>query len=236
MRSGRNGDMLFAHHSQQPTAAQCMRASSQAILRCFFQLFATNEDDTSLTEQALASLAFASLLMADGEAVQEDVAASVSMASALARSAMNSSSSSDRVSQDEFVRWAGAQCPLLYTIFVSWMARRCFDSLARPSYSPPTLSHQPSILSRYFTSVMSFMLVQLVIDVSMAGTIHRSHLVGLSTTTAEIQNSLDRLYTSAQDGLSFNRLCYHVLGYTGPTLVLIQDADGGVISCLLKAL
>lgn len=54
-----------------------------------------------------------------------------------------------------------------------------------------------------------------------------AHFVSLSTVANPVQNSLCRLYTSTQDGLSFNRLSFHILGYTGPTLVVIQDTEGG---------
>ncbi|CAK4152996.1 unnamed protein product [Aphanomyces euteiches] len=43
---------------------------------------------------------------------------------------------------------------------------------------------------------------------------------------ADLQHSWDRLYTSTQDGLSFNRLSYHLLGYTGPTLLVCTATDG----------
>lgn len=54
-----------------------------------------------------------------------------------------------------------------------------------------------------------------------------AHFVSLSVVTNPVQNSLYRLYTSAQDGLSFNRLSFHILGYSGPTLVVIRDTEGG---------
>lgn len=57
----------------------------------------------------------------------------------------------------------------------------------------------------------------------------RAHLISLSTATSALQNTLDRLYTSSQDGLSFNRLCYHILGYSGPTFIVIQDTEGGAV-------
>lgn len=56
---------------------------------------------------------------------------------------------------------------------------------------------------------------------------YSAHFVSLSTVANPVQNSLYRLYTSAQDGLSFNRLSFHILGYTGPTLVVIKDTEGG---------
>ncbi|KAG3119321.1 hypothetical protein PI124_g2842 [Phytophthora idaei] len=182
--------------------AQCVRASSQSICRALFRLFASNVQATSMTEQELSQLLFACLVMAEGGEV-EDGDQMALVAKALARAAMPPSAGSTQASSDDFVRWIGAQFPLLYTIFMSWMARKCFESLTKPSYEAPQLSHKSGILSR-------------------------SHFVALSTVTTSLQTPLSRLYTSAQDGLSFNRLSYHILGYSGSTLTIIRDTQGAV--------
>lgn len=103
-----------------------------------------------MTEQELTSLLLAALVMADPTVLQDEVTASVDVAKTLAQSAVRATGqdSNARVSRDDFVRWTGTQCPLLYSIFVSWMARRCFGSLARPSYSVPSFSHKSAILSK----------------------------------------------------------------------------------------
>jgi hypothetical protein len=44
----------------------------------------------------------------------------------------------------------------------------------------------------------------------------------------QLQGDWERLYTSADDGLSFNRICHHILGYGGPTVILIRDVKGHV--------
>ncbi|KAG6964268.1 hypothetical protein JG688_00007777 [Phytophthora aleatoria] len=159
--------------------AQCVRASSQSICRALFRLFASNVQATSMTEQELSQLLFACLVMAEGGEV-EDGDQMALVAKALARAAMPPSAGSTQASSDDFVRWIGSQFPLLYTIFMSWMARKCFESLTKPSYEAPQLSHKSGILS------------------------------------------------SAQDGLSFNRLSYHILGYSGSTLTIIRDTQGAV--------
>ncbi|EEY69393.1 uncharacterized protein PITG_05622 [Phytophthora infestans T30-4] len=182
--------------------AQCVRASSQSICRALFRLFASNAQANSMTEQELSQLLFACLIMAEGGEV-EDVDRMADAAKALARAALPPSAGSTQASSDDFVRWIGSQFPLLYTIFMSWMARKSFESLTKPSYEAPQLSHTSGILSR-------------------------SHFVALSTVTTSLQTPLSRLYTSAQDGLSFNRLSYHILGYSGPTLTIIRDTQGAV--------
>ncbi|KUF72812.1 TLD domain-containing protein 1 [Phytophthora nicotianae] len=125
--------------------AQCVRASSQAICRALFRLFASNAQATAMTEQELSHMMFACLIMAEGGEV-EDVDRMAHVAKTLARAAMPPSAGSTQASSDDFVRWT----------------------------------------------------------------------------------PLSRLYTSAQDGLSFNRLSYHILGYSGPTLTIIRDTQGAV--------
>ena len=126
--------------------AQCVRASSQSICRSLFQLFAENAQATAMTEQELGQMLFACLLMAEGEQV-EDVDRVAHVASALARAVLLAVGST-HATCDDFVRWIGAQFPLFYTIFMSWMARKSFDSLTKSSYEMPRLSHKSAILAR----------------------------------------------------------------------------------------
>lgn len=60
--------------------------------------------------------------------------------------------------------------------------------------------------------------------------------MSLSAVATPLQRELYRLYTSAQDGLSFNRLSFHLLGYTGPTLAVIRDTDGGSLELMTAVL
>uniref|UniRef100_A0AAV1UFA8 TLDc domain-containing protein n=1 Tax=Peronospora matthiolae TaxID=2874970 RepID=A0AAV1UFA8_9STRA len=180
--------------------AQCVRASSQSICWSLFRLFAEDAHACATTEQGLSQLLFACLVMAQGEEVEE-AGRITHVATALGRAAMPPNHT--QATNDDFVQWIGAQFPLLYTIFMSWMARKSFGLLTKPSYEMPRLSHRSDILAR-------------------------SHFVALSAVTTLMQTPLSRLYTSAQDGLSFNRLSYHILGYSGPTLTVIQDTQGAV--------
>ena len=53
-------------------------------------------------------------------------------------------------------------------------------------------------------------------------------LFGLGLTGGSLGGEWTRLYTSEENGLSFNRVCHHILGYRGPTVLLIRDFDGAV--------
>ncbi|KAF1330262.1 hypothetical protein FI667_g5459, partial [Globisporangium splendens] len=184
--------------------AACVRSSSQSIARALFRLFAATHRST-ISEDELTQLFHALLIMADDKIAVEDPHKALRMAQKLTHAVLPSPAGStpQQTSNDEFVRWLSGQFPLFYSVFVSWMATKCLDALARPSYHAPRLSHKSDILSR-------------------------AHFVCLSAVANPIQKPLYRLYTSAQDGLSFNRLCFHLLGYTGPTLVVIQNTEGAV--------
>ena len=100
-----------------------------------------------MTEQELSQLLFACLVMAQGEEVEE-AGRIAHVAKALGRAAMPPNHT--QATNDDFVQWIGAQFPLFYTIFMSWMARKSFGSLTKPSYEMPRLSHRSDILARYF--------------------------------------------------------------------------------------
>ena len=44
----------------------------------------------------------------------------------------------------------------------------------------------------------------------------------------QLQGPWYRLYTSEENGMSFNRICHHVLGFGGPTVILLRDCEGHV--------
>lgn len=169
-----------------------------------FRLLTASATGTA-SEKEMVQLLFAVLVMAGGEDANTSEYANClqDVAKTLARAAMPLNAESAKASSDDFVRWIGSQFPLLYTIFMSWLTQKCFGALTKGSYQAPRLSHKSTILSR-------------------------SHFLALSTVNSSIQTSLSRLYTSSHDGLSFNRLSYHILGYSGPTLVVIQDTSQAV--------
>lgn len=57
----------------------------------------------------------------------------------------------------------------------------------------------------------------------------------LACTSHSLNGPWFRLYTSAADGLSFNRLLKAVLGYGGPTLFVIQSTTGTVFGAYTSA-
>ncbi|KDO16462.1 hypothetical protein SPRG_17407 [Saprolegnia parasitica CBS 223.65] len=177
-----------------------MRSSSASILRSLWSIFDASTTGT-LSESELRQLFLAVLLMADATSEDAfDVAAYVGAADAMVASFHLHANA---ISLPHFVSWTSASWPLLHTVFSAWMAHKCFASLpsTRSTYMAPRLSHPSDILSR-------------------------GELIALSGQSMQLQDTWDRLYTSTQDGLSFNRLCYHLLGYAGPTLIVCTAMDG----------
>lgn len=128
--------------------AQCTRSSSPVVLRSLFSLFASDVSATYISAQELSQLIAAVLVMADEKASVDDGNRFGSAVQNLSRAALAVDGSSDRLSSDGFIRWS-AKFPLLYSIFSTWMAHKCFGSIARPSYSPPQRSEKSDILSSY---------------------------------------------------------------------------------------
>lgn len=85
----------------------------------------------------------------------------------------------------------------------TYISRVCFQGLHSPSYKPflaPKLDFPSEILGE-------------------------SDLLPLALHSESLQGAWKRLYSTSVDGLSFNRIVYHSLGYDGPTCVLVKCAD-----------
>jgi len=94
----------------------------------------------------------------------------------------------------------------------TFISHICFQGMHSPSYKPfiaPTLDFPSEILGR-------------------------KDLLPLALHSESLQGAWKRLYSTSADGLSFNRIVYHSLGYSGPTCVLIRcaDAAGTVLGML----
>ena len=94
----------------------------------------------------------------------------------------------------------------------TYMSQICFKGLLSPSYKPfcaPVLD-TPSEVADAYT------------------------LLPLALHSEAMQGQWKRLYSTSVDGISFNRVAYHTLGYDGPTCVLIkcQDPDNTVIGII----
>jgi hypothetical protein len=117
---------------------------------------------------------------------------------------------SDLVLLDVFLEWAESVAPLISATLSTFMHYILF----------PDVPHSPTRTSFFFPSLRN-----------QASAFFNAPNSPLLFTFACMSNSLGgkwhRLYTSDSDGLSFNRLQNSLLGYGGPTLLIIRETLGG---------
>ena len=94
----------------------------------------------------------------------------------------------------------------------SYMNCVCFSDLLSPSYKPfyrPILGTPSEVASM-------------------------QDILPLALHSDSLQGQWKRLYSTSVDGLSFNRVVYHCLGYDGPTCILVkcQDPNNSVIGAV----
>ncbi len=93
--------------------------------------------------------------------------------------------------------------PHTHKALETYISRVCFRGMHSPSYKPfvaPALDFPSEVLPL-------------------------SHLLPLALHSDALQGAWKRLYSTSTDGMSFNRIVYHSLGYDGPTCVLVKCAD-----------
>jgi hypothetical protein len=126
--------------------------------------------------------------------------------------ASSGSEDKNKVSLDIFLTWAEANAPCLSSCLETFMHLILFpDNHYPPSRSEfvfPKLRGQHSAFFAKAGSPLLFTFAAM--SPSLGGAWHR-------------------LYTSDSDGLSFNRLQNALLGYSGPTLIIIKEAETGGI-------
>lgn len=91
----------------------------------------------------------------------------------------------------EFMLWMNEYAPTLPKIFITDFNRRFFSGselLSSVPFRPPELEGGSSIVSQ-------------------------CHIVPLALFTSHLQGRWSKLYTTERDGLSFNRIAHHILGY-----------------------
>jgi hypothetical protein len=122
----------------------------------------------------------------------------------------------NKVSLEIFLAWAETTAPCLSSTIETFMHQIFFpDKPYPPSRSEfvfPNLRHRHSAFVPKKTNSESSPL-----------------LFTFATMSPSLGGAWHRIYTSDSDGLSFNRLQNSLLGYGGPTLLIIKEADLGGI-------
>jgi hypothetical protein len=124
----------------------------------------------------------------------------------------NAGNNDGKVSLGAFLDWAEATAPCMSSCLETFMHLVLFPDKAYPpsrsEFIFPNLRGQHSAFFRKEASPLLFSFAAM--SPSLGGAWHR-------------------LYTSESDGLSFNRLQNALLGYSGPTLLIIKEAENGGI-------
>eukprot|EP00568_Trieres_chinensis_P007851 CAMPEP_0183301814 /NCGR_PEP_ID=MMETSP0160_2-20130417/7815_1 /TAXON_ID=2839 ORGANISM="Odontella Sinensis, Strain Grunow 1884" /NCGR_SAMPLE_ID=MMETSP0160_2 /ASSEMBLY_ACC=CAM_ASM_000250 /LENGTH=632 /DNA_ID=CAMNT_0025464501 /DNA_START=39 /DNA_END=1937 /DNA_ORIENTATION=- len=122
------------------------------------------------------------------------------------------------VSLDVFLEWAENTAPCLSACLSTFMHHILFpDRPYPPSRTPFLFPDLKGQSSAFFHRPAS------------------SLLFSLASMSLSLGGSWFRLYTSESDGLSFNRLQLSLLGYGGPTLIIIRATNGGIFGAFTSS-
>ncbi len=95
------------------------------------------------------------------------------------------------ISSKDLINWTNEYAPHAHKVFVSYLNSKCFQSIELIGSSP----FRPPILE------------------GGSCVVQQSDVVPLALYDANLQGRWKRLYTTQVDGLSFNRIAHHILGY-----------------------
>lgn len=112
------------------------------------------------------------------------------------------------LSLDDLIQWSNDYAPHLSKLIESYFNVTFFGNVKSPTFvrfKRPTFNEEGSSIS---------------LD---------SDILPLSFFNDKLRGSFKKLYTTEKDGRSFNRITHHLLGYDGPTLILIKVLNSNAI-------
>ncbi len=115
------------------------------------------------------------------------------------------------ISFDSFEKWCSTNVPSLHEPLRHTLMTRLFNS---PSL-PPILMGEKKRES-----------------ISSSEIISMTEVFALSCCDARCQGPWDMLFSSNQNGMSFDSLAHTLIGYAGPTLLVVLDSEGNVFGGL----
>jgi hypothetical protein len=101
-------------------------------------------------------------------------------------------SDSIRITSRDLINWTNEYAPHAHKVFVTYINSKCFSSVELIGHTPfrsPILDGGSSVLNQ-------------------------SDIVPLALYDITLQGRWKKLYTTQADGLSFNRIAHHILGYS----------------------
>jgi hypothetical protein len=99
------------------------------------------------------------------------------------------------ISARNLISWTNEYAPHTHKVFVTFLNSKCFSHIELVGYTPfrsPILENGSSVLNQ-------------------------SDIVPLALYDVTLQGRWKKLYTTQADGLSFNRIAHHILGYSVST-------------------
>jgi hypothetical protein len=117
------------------------------------------------------------------------------------------------VSLHALVEWGHEFAPNMSRLLVTFLNRTCYADVELLSYVPfcPPVLEVPSNI------------------------VTQSALLPLALYTTACQGKWRCLYTTARDGISFNRVAHNILGYGGQTCIMIKSTTGDVFGIFSDA-
>mmetsp|Transcript_1445 Transcript_1445/g.1719 ORF Transcript_1445/g.1719 Transcript_1445/m.1719 type:complete len:559 (-) Transcript_1445:46-1722(-) len=150
------------------------------------------------------------------------------------------SSSSENISKhihlDDFVRWVGSTFPNIPNIIKSFVRlalsrvmKRKDKELFLPYVGCPSTAFRTPAISKDEEKSRLFFEIRNLTSPPLLPLSFSPILFSLACMSPKLTGKWNRIYSSEADGFSFNRLHVSLKGYSGPTIILIRDADGGGI-------
>eukprot|EP00752_Nemacystus_decipiens_P005703 g5161.t1 len=129
------------------------------------------------------------------------------------------------VSADALKAWVAERAPLLHHCLSTFMHTRCFLYGDARTLGVEAL---PSCATSFPKSLATFSPPRPQ-QPSFLLDNHQAEVFGLALSSKALQGPWMRIYNSEEDGLSFNRVAFKLVGYGGPTVILIRERDSGAV-------
>jgi len=204
--------------------SQCIRSRPRQALRVMFRICSGGKEIMPEAEvMGILALVYALCCGMNGNDATVSFSNLQGLAYMLTKKAKPAEDGSSKyLNCNDFMGWAEKYVPLFHTPLGAYLEKVLLTPLSttdpvptvvqtrQPVFVPPRLCHSSPILGQNLMP----------------------HVALLATRTAKMHGPWVKLYNSQEDGISFNRVCHKILGYGGPTILLIRDTGGAVFGGL----
>jgi hypothetical protein len=118
--------------------------------------------------------------------------------------------------------WQANYAPFLDRMIFHGLYTKCFTRNDKSSVNRAATLNQPRVNKAGGADADRKFEVPRVSDISSVLSGGDSDLLPLALYCSECQGRQERLYTTASDGFCFNRLAHAIIGFSGPTLLLVR--------------